>query len=108
MSYKIMAINAGSSSLKFQLLEMPQGDMLCRGLIERIGMANARVTSKRRRRNGRRRRRLPITVKRSPCCWKSSSTTGLSRVCRILTASATAWRTAESALKIRRRSPMIP
>ena len=25
MSYKIMAINAGSSSLKFQLLEMPQG-----------------------------------------------------------------------------------
>lgn len=29
MSYKIMAINAGSSSLKFQLLEMPQGDMLC-------------------------------------------------------------------------------
>ncbi|MEA1483571.1 hypothetical protein, partial [Salmonella enterica] len=24
MSYKIMAINAGSSSLKFQLLEMPQ------------------------------------------------------------------------------------
>ena len=29
MSYKIMTINAGSSSLKFQLLEMPQGDMLC-------------------------------------------------------------------------------
>ena len=46
MSYKIMAINAGSSSLKFQLLEMPQGDMLCQGLIERIGMANARVTMK--------------------------------------------------------------
>ena len=46
MSYKIMAINAGSSSLKFQLLEMPQGDMLCQGLIERIGMANAQVTLK--------------------------------------------------------------
>ena len=45
MSYKIMAINAGSSSLKFQLLEMPQGDMLCQGLIERIGMANAQVTA---------------------------------------------------------------
>jgi len=41
-----MAINAGSSSLKFQLLEMPQGDMLCQGLIERIGMANAQVTLK--------------------------------------------------------------
>ncbi|HHI0053069.1 TPA: acetate/propionate family kinase [Klebsiella quasipneumoniae] len=46
MSYKIMAINAGSSSLKFQLLEMPQGNMLCQGLIERIGMASARVTLK--------------------------------------------------------------
>lgn len=31
MSYKIMAINAGSSSLKFQLLEMPQGDCSVRG-----------------------------------------------------------------------------
>ncbi|ELN95831.1 propionate kinase, partial [Salmonella enterica subsp. enterica serovar Enteritidis str. 13183-1] len=41
-----MAINAGSSSLKFQLLEMPQGDMLCQGLIERIGMADAQVTIK--------------------------------------------------------------
>lgn len=46
MSYKIMAINAGSSSLKFQLLEMPQGETLCQGLIERIGMANAQVTLK--------------------------------------------------------------
>ena len=46
MSHKIMAINAGSSSLKFQLLVMPQGEMICQGLIERIGMANARVTMK--------------------------------------------------------------
>lgn len=37
MSHKIMAINAGSSSLKFQLLAMPQGEMICQGLIERIG-----------------------------------------------------------------------
>ena len=28
MTYKIMAINAGSSSLKFQLLNMPQGALL--------------------------------------------------------------------------------
>lgn len=32
MTYKIMAINAGSSSLKFQLLNMPQGALLCQGL----------------------------------------------------------------------------
>ncbi len=42
MTYKIMAINAGSSSLKFQLLNMPQGALLCQGLIERIGLPEAR------------------------------------------------------------------
>ena len=46
MSYKIMAINAGSSSLKFQLLNMPQGALLCQGLIERIGLPEARFTLK--------------------------------------------------------------
>ncbi|HFZ8992996.1 TPA: acetate/propionate family kinase [Citrobacter freundii] len=46
MSHNIMAINAGSSSLKFQLLAMPQGERICQGLIERIGMADAQVTLK--------------------------------------------------------------
>ncbi|EHE2559217.1 acetate/propionate family kinase [Escherichia coli] len=46
MTLKIMAINAGSSSLKFQLLVMPEGKMLCQGVIERIGMANARMSMK--------------------------------------------------------------
>ncbi|SDZ28063.1 acetate kinase [Evansella caseinilytica] len=35
---KIMAINAGSSSLKFQLLEMPQESVLTKGIVERIGL----------------------------------------------------------------------
>ncbi|MGO4888717.1 acetate kinase [Anaerobacillus sp. MEB173] len=35
---KIMAINAGSSSLKFQLLEMPKEVVVTKGLVERIGM----------------------------------------------------------------------
>jgi len=34
---KILAINAGSSSLKFQLFKMPEEDVLAKGLIERIG-----------------------------------------------------------------------
>ena len=46
MTYKIMAINAGSSSLKFQLLNMPQGALLCQGLVERIGLPEARFTLK--------------------------------------------------------------
>ncbi len=33
-----MAVNAGSSSLKFQLLEMPEEKMITSGLIERIGL----------------------------------------------------------------------
>ncbi|ALC82018.1 MULTISPECIES: acetate kinase [Bacillus] len=35
---KIIAINAGSSSLKFQLFEMPSEKVLTKGLVERIGM----------------------------------------------------------------------
>jgi len=43
---KTMAVNAGSSSLKFQLLEMPAEQVLAQGLIERIGMDDAIVTIK--------------------------------------------------------------
>ncbi|MBA2873812.1 acetate kinase [Thermaerobacillus caldiproteolyticus] len=38
---KIMAINAGSSSLKFQLFEMPSETVLTKGLVERIGFEDA-------------------------------------------------------------------
>lgn len=34
---KIMAVNAGSSSIKFQLLEMPQETVIASGVMERIG-----------------------------------------------------------------------
>ncbi|WP_349401606.1 acetate kinase [Candidatus Phytoplasma solani] len=43
---KIMSVNSGSSSLKFQLLEMPQKDLIASGLIERIGFSNAIFTLK--------------------------------------------------------------
>ena len=35
---KVLVINAGSSSLKYQLLDMPAGDVLAKGLCERIGI----------------------------------------------------------------------
>jgi acetate kinase len=38
---KIIAINAGSSSLKFQLFDMPEETVITKGLIERIGLDNA-------------------------------------------------------------------
>ena len=43
---KIMAVNAGSSSLKFQLLEMPAEEVIAQGLVERIGMEDAIFTIK--------------------------------------------------------------
>ncbi|PTY87448.1 acetate kinase [Heyndrickxia sporothermodurans] len=41
---KIIAINAGSSSLKFQLFEMPEERVISKCLIERIGLANSIFT----------------------------------------------------------------
>ena len=38
---KILSVNAGSSSLKFQLLEMPSQDVITVGLVERIGFEDA-------------------------------------------------------------------
>lgn len=38
---KIVVINSGSSSIKFQLLEMPKGKVIAKGLIERVGFKDA-------------------------------------------------------------------
>ncbi len=38
---KILVLNSGSSSLKFQLFEMPEGQVLVKGLAERIGEQTA-------------------------------------------------------------------
>lgn len=43
---KILSVNAGSSSLKFQLLEMPREVEIASGLVERIGNKNAEFTIK--------------------------------------------------------------
>jgi acetate kinase len=37
----ILVINSGSSSIKFQLIGMPEEALLCEGLVERIGMEEA-------------------------------------------------------------------
>ena len=43
---KIMAVNAGSSSIKFQLLDMPSETQITSGIVERIGSENALFTIK--------------------------------------------------------------
>lgn len=41
MSSLVLAINAGSSSLKFQLIRMPEETLVTKGLIERIGIKDS-------------------------------------------------------------------
>ncbi|USS85208.1 acetate kinase [Fructilactobacillus myrtifloralis] len=43
---KIIAVNAGSSTLKFKLFEMPAEQVLAEGVIERIGLPDAHVEIK--------------------------------------------------------------
>lgn len=38
---KVMAVNAGSSSLKYQLIDVDNEEVLCSGLIERIGLKDS-------------------------------------------------------------------
>ena len=43
---KTLAVNAGSSSMKWQMYEMPEEKVLAKGLIERIGLKDSIVTVK--------------------------------------------------------------
>ena len=43
---KILSVNAGSSSLKFQMYEMPEEKVLISGVFERIGIGNSFYTIK--------------------------------------------------------------
>lgn len=43
---KIFVVNAGSSSLKYQLIDMDNENVLCKGLCERIGVEGSRISHK--------------------------------------------------------------
>ena len=43
---KILSVNAGSSSLKFRLYEMPEENLLISGVFERIGIEGSFYTIK--------------------------------------------------------------
>ncbi|MFV5689709.1 acetate/propionate family kinase [Flavobacterium sp. ZT3R25] len=41
---KIVIINSGSSSIKYQLIDMPANDVICSGMIDRIGLETSNLT----------------------------------------------------------------
>lgn len=43
---KVLVINAGSSSLKYQVIDMTTETMLCKGIVERIGLGNSLLQHK--------------------------------------------------------------
>jgi acetate kinase len=40
---KVLIINSGSSSIKYQLIQMPEKKVVCSGLVERIGLDNGKI-----------------------------------------------------------------
>lgn len=42
----VFVINSGSSSIKYQLISMPEEQVICSGMVDRIGLANSRVDYK--------------------------------------------------------------
>jgi acetate kinase len=43
---KILIINSGSSSIKYQLMIMPTNEVICSGMIDRIGLETSNITFK--------------------------------------------------------------
>ena len=43
---KILIINSGSSSIKYQLMVMPENEVICSGMIDRIGLETSNITFK--------------------------------------------------------------
>lgn len=43
---KILIINSGSSSIKYQLMVMPTNEVICSGMIDRIGLETSNITFK--------------------------------------------------------------
>jgi acetate kinase len=41
---KIVIINSGSSSIKYQLINMPANEVICSGMIDRIGLETSNLT----------------------------------------------------------------
>ena len=67
---KTISINAGSSSLKWQLYQMPEETVLAKGLIERIGLKDSISTVKF---DGRSEPSIPKGTDTSPSCSRTGA-----------------------------------
>jgi acetate kinase len=73
----IFVINSGSSSIKYQLITMPEARVICSGLVDRIGLEGAKVEYKAVKDSGEIRKTLDIPV--------PDHATGLKTVADLLT-----------------------
>jgi len=73
----IFVINSGSSSIKYQLISMPEAKVLCSGLVDRIGLEGSKVEHKSFLERGEVKRVIEIPV--------SSHAVGLQEVAKLLT-----------------------
>ena len=64
---KVLVLNAGSSSLKYQLIETDDEKVLVKGGIERIGIEGSNLTQKSEKANTRSKNRSPTIRKVSIC-----------------------------------------
>ena len=73
----VFVINSGSSSIKYQLIRMPEAETICSGLIERIGLEGSAITHKTFTKNIEQSRKETVSI--------PDHATGLREAARLLT-----------------------
>lgn len=73
----VFVINSGSSSIKYQLIRMPEATVVCSGLVDRIGLEGSTIKHKAFVRGHEHERKEAITIK--------DHAAGLTEVSRLLT-----------------------
>lgn len=73
---QLFVINTGSSSIKYQLFDMPSGEWICQGLVERIGLEHSRIKHKEQQAGVEEEQVLTITI--------PDHAVGLAEVARLL------------------------
>lgn len=73
----IFVINSGSSSIKYQLIQMPEATIICTGLVDRIGLGNSAIVHKTYKQNNEQVHKETLDIK--------DHVSGLQKVAQLLT-----------------------